>query len=108
MDEQKFIEYVFVFCLLISLLADNKENSNFALWVMVQYTKEFNYLCNNDLESFGYQAMSDQLDHSVGLLLDFCGKHMQIFLGIKIIYILIIVNKFDLFSMYHLQYLFLF
>lgn len=57
MDEQKFIEYVFVFCLLISLLADNKENSNFALWVMVQYTKEFNYLCDNDLESFGYQAM---------------------------------------------------
>lgn len=57
MDEQKFIEYVFVFCLLISLLADNKGNSNFALWVMVQYTKEFNYLCNNDLESFGYQAM---------------------------------------------------
>lgn len=57
MDEQKFIEYVFVFCLLISLLADNKENSNFALWVMVKYTKEFNYLCDNDLESFGYQAM---------------------------------------------------
>lgn len=27
MDEQKFTEYVFVFYLLISLLADNKENS---------------------------------------------------------------------------------
>lgn len=75
---------------------------------MVQYTKKFKYLCDNDLESFGYQAKSDQLDHSVGLLLDFCAKHMQIFLVIKIIYILIIVNKVDLFSMYHFQYLFLF
>lgn len=27
MDDQKFTEYEFVFCLLISLLADKKENS---------------------------------------------------------------------------------
>lgn len=64
---------------------------------MVQYTKKFKYLCDNDLESFRYQATSDHLDHLVGLLLDFCAKHMRIFLVIKIIYILVIVNKVDLF-----------